>query len=126
MDIEALRAGYEIFGRYAVLLIEIVAAVIILIGTIEALIGGVSVAVRKAGGPESRAVWLRYTRWLVAGLTFQLAGDIIESSISPTWDEIGRLAAIALIRTALEFFLNKDVGEVRERVRAASEVSEAT
>jgi uncharacterized membrane protein len=28
-------------------------------------------------GHERRDVWLRYARWLVAALTFQLAADII-------------------------------------------------
>jgi hypothetical protein len=34
-------------------------------------------------------------RWLVVGLTFQLAADIIETSISTSRKAIGRLAAIA-------------------------------
>jgi uncharacterized membrane protein len=41
----------------------------------------------------SREVWLRYARWLVAGLTFQLAADILETAIAPTWQDIGQLAA---------------------------------
>jgi uncharacterized membrane protein len=66
-------------------------------------------------GHERRDVWLRYTRWLVAGLTFQLAADIIETSISTGWESVGRLAAIAVIRTFLNYFLERDLSEVRER-----------
>jgi uncharacterized membrane protein len=51
----------------------------------------------------------------VAGLTFQLAADIIETSIAPDWDDIGRLAVIAVIRAFLNYFLEKDLSEVRER-----------
>jgi uncharacterized membrane protein len=58
---------------------------------------------------------LRYARWLVAGLTFQLAADIIETSISTGWESVGRLAAIAVIRTCLNYFLERDLTEVRER-----------
>ena len=65
-------------------------------------------------GHELRAAYLRYARWLIAGLTFQLAADIIESAGAPTWNDIGRLAAIALIRTFLNYFLEHDVADTRE------------
>ena len=68
---------------------------------------------------ERRGVWMRYARWLVAGLTFQLGADIIATAIAPSWDEIGRLGAIALIRTFLDFFLEHDMSDVRERRAAA-------
>ncbi|QKC73557.1 DUF1622 domain-containing protein [Mesorhizobium loti] len=61
-----------------------------------------------------RAVWMRHARWLIAGLTFQLAADIIETSVAPSWDDVGRLAAIAVIRTFLNFFLERDQREARE------------
>jgi uncharacterized membrane protein len=44
-----------------------------------------------------------------------LAADIIESSISTSWESVGRLAAIAVIRTFLNYFLERDLSEVRER-----------
>ncbi len=55
----------------------------------------------------------------MGGLTFQLAADILETSIAPTWDEIGRVGAIAVIRTFLNFFLERDLAEV-ERHEAES------
>ncbi len=60
-------------------------------------------------------MWLRHARWLIAGLTFQLAADIIETAITPSWADIGRIAAIAAIRTALNYFLERDLAEMRER-----------
>ena len=62
-----------------------------------------------------------FSRWLVAGLTFQLAADILESSITPDWDGIGRLAAVAVIRTFLNYFLERDVEEMRKREQEARE-----
>ena len=47
--------------------------------------------------------------WLLLGLEFELAADIIGSVISPTWQDVGELAAIAAIRTFLNFFLEKDL-----------------
>ena len=59
-------------------------------------------------------MWLRYARWLVAGLTFQLAADIIETAITPSWEELAKVGAIAVIRTFLNFFLERDLNEVRD------------
>jgi uncharacterized membrane protein len=53
----------------------------------------------------------------MVGLTFQLATDIIESALAPSWDDIGQLAAVAVIRTFLNFFLERDILEAR-KVRA--------
>jgi uncharacterized membrane protein len=64
----------------------------------------------QAASPKRRSsIWLRYARWLVAALTFQLAADIIESSITTNWESLARLGAIAIIRTFLNYFLERDV-----------------
>jgi len=47
--------------------------------------------------------------WLLLGLEFELAADIIGSVVSPTWQEVGKLGAIAVIRTFLNYFLEKDL-----------------
>jgi uncharacterized membrane protein len=60
----------------------------------------------------------RYARWLVAGLSFQLAADILATSIAPSWDELVRLATVAVIRTFLNYFLEKDLSEIRTRQSA--------
>jgi Protein of unknown function (DUF1622) len=49
--------------------------------------------------------------WLLLGLEFELAADIIGSVISPTWKDIGELGAIAVIRTFLNYFLEKDLDQ---------------
>jgi uncharacterized membrane protein len=70
---------------------------------------------RAATRHDRRTVWLHYGRWLIAGLTFQLAADIITTSASPSWEEIGQLAAIAVVRTFLNFFLERDLADIRAR-----------
>ena len=109
----------------AIVLIDAVALVVIVYGTLEALVGSVRLLAGERSGHLRREVWLRYGRWLVAGLTFQLAADIIESSIATGWESIGRLAAIAVIRTFLNYFLERDLAEVRERERETAEAARA-
>jgi uncharacterized membrane protein len=114
---EALR----LVTQGAVLVIDAMALVIVAAGTIEAFVAGIGVVARpKKTSLERHEIWRRYGRWLVAGLTFQLAADIIDTSIAPSWEEIGRLGAIAAIRTFLNFFLERDLAELRERDRRAA------
>ena len=68
-----------------------------------------------------RRVWLRFASWLMLGLEFELAADVLRSAISPRWSDIGQLGAIASIRTFLNYFLEKDVDKYGEN--AASEAS---
>ena len=100
----------------AVIIINAMGLVIIVVGTVEAFLRSVkAVFSRPLTDEPFRNAYLRYARWLVAGLTFQLAADIIGTSVVPTWDEVGRLGAIAVIRTFLNFFLERDLAEVEQR-----------
>ena len=103
-------------ARHIGLLIEAFAVVVIVSGVLEAMVGMVRVAMKPgATNDDRRAVWLVFARWLVAGLTFQLAADLVDSSFDPTWDEVGRLAAIAGIRTFMSYFLDREVEDTRAR-----------
>jgi uncharacterized membrane protein len=101
----------------AIVVIDALALVIIVVGTVEAFFSGMRAMLGSPSGHERRDVWLRYARWLVAGLTFQLAADIVETSITTDWNATGRIAAVALIRTFLNYFLDRDLEEVRGRQR---------
>jgi uncharacterized membrane protein len=94
---------------FAVPLIDTIALIVIAVGTVEALVRGLRGMLISRSTHVEREIWLGYARWLVAGLTFQLAADIIETSVAPTWADIGRVAAIALIRTFLDFTLEREV-----------------
>jgi uncharacterized membrane protein len=110
-----MREWLTVVTEQAVVVIDAMATLIILAGTLLAFVGGLRVLFGPRTGHERRDVWLRYGRWLVAGLTFQLAADIIETSIQSSWQSIGRLGAIAAIRTFLDYFLERDLAEVRVR-----------
>jgi len=100
-------------SEQAILLIDALALVAVVVSTVEVCVAVVRIRPFKASGHALRAVWLNYARWLVGALSLQLAADIIETSISTSWDTIGRVASIAVIRTALNFFLDRDVEEKR-------------
>jgi uncharacterized membrane protein len=93
----------------AITLIDSLALLVILVGTIEVAVKVVRASFKPLGDQLARQEWLRYARWLVAALTLQLAADIIETSITTSWQTIGRVGAIAVIRTFLNYFLERDV-----------------
>ncbi|MBV8146564.1 MAG: DUF1622 domain-containing protein [Gammaproteobacteria bacterium] len=104
-----MREWLIIVSEPAITAIDAIALLVILVGTIEVSLIMVRASIRPLPDQVARQAWLRYARWLVAGLTFQLAADIIETSISANWQTIGRVAAIAVIRTFLNYFLERDL-----------------
>ena len=93
-----------------------VAIVVVAWGSIEAAVGCIALVARRQTGHGARkVVWRRFGVWLLLGLEFELAADIIETVISPEWIDIAQLGAIAVIRTFLNYFLEKDLdASVRE------------
>jgi len=54
---------------------------------------------------------LTLARFLALGLELQLGADILSTAVAPSWDQIGKLGAIAVIRTALNYFLGREMRE---------------
>jgi len=112
----------EIAGHIA-LGVEVVAALMIGIGAVEALVRLMmpkSEFGRTAPFAKYREIFVRFGVWLMLGLQFELAADVIRSAISPSWTDIGQLAAIAAIRTLLNYFLAKDIMEQVEDSRTVT------
>ena len=63
---------------------------------------------------------LTFSRFLVIALEFQLAADIIGTAVAPDFEQIGKLGAIAVIRTFLNYFLMREIREEEERVKASA------
>lgn len=108
-------------AEYVSLLVNVFAIIAVAFGSIKAFIGLARGWLTHATEDELRPVWLSFGRWLVAGLTFQLASDIVETTLAPSWADVGMLGAIAVIRTFLNYFLDKDMDTLRERDKEAAE-----
>lgn len=101
---------FQQFSEYVALTLEAISILMVALGGIEAaykslrpLFGG------AASHGIRRAAWLSLARWLLLGLEFMLAADIVRTAISPDWMAIGQLGAIAVIRTFLNYFLERDL-----------------
>ncbi|MBN9265609.1 MAG: DUF1622 domain-containing protein [Hyphomicrobium sp.] len=110
-----MEEGLLVLSRAAVLVIDGMALAIVAFGSAQAFFAVVRLLVSQSTEEERQKIWLRYARWLVAGLTFQLAADIIETANATSWEAIARLGSIAAIRTFLNYFLERDMAETRTR-----------
>ena len=101
------------------LAVEAAAVLIVAYGAAEAFLKTAGhVARGRSPAGWRKDVFVRFGVWIMLGLLFALAADVVRSIIAPTWKDIGELAAIAAIRTFLNYFLEKDIGEAtRERAR---------
>jgi uncharacterized membrane protein len=93
--------------------IEVIAIILIAYGAGEAFAGVIPHLLHRITETRWRKpLFVRFGTWLILGLQFALAADIVRSVISPNWNDIGQLAAIAAIRTFLNFFLERDMTEM--------------
>lgn len=112
------------------MLVEVIGAVFAYIGIVIMIVWG------------AKAVYLLVYRWLidtkipmwririklghylVLALEFLVAKDILESIVNPTYQWLITLWAIVLIRTVLSYFMNKEIAEVKEEMKADEEARE--
>jgi len=97
-------------------IVEAGGAVIIFTGAVLAFVRFLRIALTSREPDRFVGVRLGLGRYLALGIEFQLAGDILRTAIAPSFDEIGQLAAVAAIRTALNFFLRQEIREERAEV----------
>ena len=98
--------------------VEAGGAVIIFTGAVIAFVRFLRLAFRREGLDPFARMRLDLGRFLVLGLEFQLAADILHTAVAADFTSLAQLAAIAAIRTALNFFLGREIKEEREVVAA--------
>lgn len=108
---------FKLWTAYLSLGVEASAGVIIGLAAIEATYKALILFFTRQSSPENvkEDIRLQFGRWLSLGLEFELGADILRTAISPTWTEIGQLAAIVVLRTALNFFLQLEIDKAAER-----------
>lgn len=108
-----LRDGVDVLVR----LVESAGALVIFVGALIAFVRFVVGGLRTRQPAIFVPVRLGLGRFLTLGLEFQLASDVLRTAIAPSFRELGQLAAVAAIRTALNFFLAREIREEREQLR---------
>ena len=89
--------------------VETLSAIIIGIAVVQLLFGymtSMSKLSRKLSKEEMR---LQFGGSVAVALELLLGADVLATAVAPSWNDIGKLGAIAIIRTALNFFLEKEL-----------------
>jgi uncharacterized membrane protein len=89
--------------------VEVCAAILIGLAAVRTIVQALLLYFRPQPGLTKEGVRLELGRWLALALEFELAADILRTAVAPTWNEIGQLAAIIVLRTALNFFLQQEI-----------------
>ena len=100
---------------YLAPMIEAIAAIIITIASAKALYNYLLMIFQRSNQKFTKAeLRLSFGSTLAISLEFLLAADILKTAVAPSWNDIGQLAAIAVLRTALNYFLEKELQGVEE------------
>jgi len=112
---------FKTAAGWVALAVEGAAALVIAVAALEATFRALALFFVRPPQPDAakEGVRLRLARWLAIALEFTLAADILRTAIAPGWEEIGKLAAIAALRTALNFFLQREIEQNEAHRRAA-------
>jgi len=111
--------------------VEGCAALLIALAAIQATIRAILQFFRRSQyetqpeHPTTEDIRLRLGRWLALALEFELGADILRTAIAPTWAEIGQLAAIATIRTLLNYFLQQEIDRAARRQQGVEPAQQA-
>ena len=100
--------------------VETVGALIIGVGVLMAIYK-VFVAIARRQTGDYNGIRLDLARYLALALEFQLGADILSTAIAPSWNQIGKLGAIAVIRTGLNYFLMSEMETERTKLAKSNE-----
>ena len=91
--------------------VEILAAIIIGIAVIRTLLNYFSLI--KSSKISKEEIRVQFGSSVAVSLELLLGADVLATAVAPSWDDIGKLAAIAVLRTALNYFLGKELKEIK-------------
>ena len=107
-----MEAAFKLVASYVALACEAGTVIVLAIAAGEAAVSMARALPRLGDLANKKRIWVRFASWIILSLEFALAADIVDTAIRPTWNDLGQLAAIAAIRTGLNYFLERDIEAV--------------
>ena len=108
----------EIITKHLSSFVEVLAACVIAVALVQFLVRYLRNLTRTHIEQENQNVRIQFGSSLTVALELLLAADILATAIAPTWDDIGKLAAIATLRTALNYFLERELKSTERKEKA--------
>ena len=131
---EYLEKSLSTLAGFLKLILEAISVLCILLGLLQALQQMLR-SIRRSHRLASSITFtpftdfrVRFGAWLLLALEFQLAADIVNTTVAPSFEALGKLGAIAVVRTFLNFFLNRELietlGSKKQQLSAAPDVGD--
>lgn len=114
---DSFKAIAEFVTKHLSSSVEILAALVIAVALIKFLIRYLSNLRHPHFEEGNQNIRIQFGSSLTIALELLLAADVLATAIAPTWDDIGKLAAIATLRTALNYFLERELKGTENRNR---------
>ena len=109
------------FGVGVSLLLEIISVLCIVVGLIASFLLVFKLR-NDTKTPFHNRIRMKFGGWLVVALEFQLASDIIKTTVNPTYENLIIVGVVAVIRTFLNYFLSRELKEEMESQRTFAEI----
>ena len=121
--IENIKTGLDSWGELTEVILNAISLLCIVAGVVLSLARGIR---ERRAAPRDHPLHTYFRMifggWLVVALEFQLAADIVGTIVSPSTAQLVELGAIAVIRTFLNYFLGKELGEEKEVLNERVEI----
>lgn len=105
--------------------ISVISLFIVVYGALIATIGFLRNELNRFTGNYSSTAILRiragFGTYMLLGLEFLIASDILKTVLEPGWNELLILGGIVVLRTVLSFFLNREIKELQEEEKQEEE-----
>ncbi|MBL7744653.1 MAG: DUF1622 domain-containing protein [Chitinophagaceae bacterium] len=93
--------------------VEILSAVIIGIAILAVLYNYIMMLYRPGIKISKERIRIQFGSSVAVALELLLGADVLATAVAPSWNDIGQLAAIATIRTVLNYFLEKELKHMK-------------
>lgn len=89
--------------------LEIISAVVIAAALLKLVWNYFQSFLKAKSSLSAMDVRITFGSAVAVSLELLLGADVLATAVAPSWDDIGKLAAIATLRTALNYFLEKEL-----------------
>ena len=99
--------------------VEILAAVIIGIAVIKTLLNYFALLKSSVSKISKEEIRVQFGGSVAVSLELLLGADVLATAVAPSWDDVGKLAAIAVLRTALNYFLGRELKRMHVKCKCS-------
>jgi uncharacterized membrane protein len=109
--------GLVLILEWLAAIIALIAVAVMLIGTLRFLIGFVRAETLRPEADRARIInreRVELGRYILSGLELFIVSDIIHTALSLALGDLLFLGLLVLIRSAISYFLDREINEIKE------------